>query len=564
MTISRRTFLAATGGLLTTAPLASWAYHASRLPADTIYLNARIWTGVRGSPLAQALAVSGNRIGYVGDNEGARAHAGRTTRVVDLAGAFMMPGFIDSHTHFERSSFMLSQPQFRDADTREAFVERIGQAARNLPAGRWLTGGNWDAELWGGELPTRDWIDPVTADIPVAVVRLDQHLLLANSVAIRLAGVTRDTPDPEGGVIGRDADGEPNGLFRDRAKALIEEAIPAKSHADTEAALKAGAEHALSLGVTQVHITEVYTDTHEALRRWRTKGPTPIRFYSMVPIEGWEAVAAEVASDGRGDDWVRWGGVKGLVDGSLGSRTALFSAPYADDPDNHGLFRQSPDMLREMVAGADAAGLQVAVHAIGDRANDLLFDLFSEVVRENGRRDRRFRLEHAQHLHRSDIPRFAGQDVIASMQPYHAIDDGRWAERPLGPERLSGSWAARSLIDAGARVAFGSDWPVAPLDPLPGLQAAVLRQTLDGMNPEGWVPEQRIGIDEALTAYTAGSAYAGFQEDRLGSLAPGMIADLVVFDQDLTAMDPGRLHEARVLRTVVDGGVGYDEGSLGS
>ncbi|VFR31930.1 Exoenzymes regulatory protein AepA in lipid-linked oligosaccharide synthesis cluster [plant metagenome] len=560
--ISRRTFLAAAGGaLVATQPLMAWAASRSAA-ADTLYLNGRVWTGLPGAGPAQAIAVAGNRIVYVGDNDGARAHAGRRTRIVDLGGAFVMPGIIDNHTHFQRSSFMLSQAQLRDAATREEFVERVGKAAHELPAGRWLRGGNWDAERWGGELPTRHWIDPVTGDVPVAVVRLDQHLLLANSVAMRLAGVTRDTPDPEGGVIGRDEDGEPNGLFRDRAKALVEDAIPPSSHADIEAALKAGSDYALSLGVTQVHITEVYTDTQEALRRWRAKGPTPIRFYSLVPIEGWEAVAAEVASDGRGDDWVRWGGVKGLVDGSLGSRTALFEAPYADDPHNHGLFRQPPERLQEMITGADAAGLHVAIHAIGDRANDLLFDMFAAVVERNGPRDRRFRLEHAQHLAERDIPRFAAQDVIASMQPYHAIDDGRWAERPLGKDRLHGAWAVRSLLDAGARVTFGSDWPVAPLDPLLGLQAAVLRQTLDGLNPDGWVPEQRITMDEALTAYTVSNAHAGFQEDRLGRVAPGMIADLAIFDRDLTITDPAHLHEAKVLRTVVDGGVGYDSGAL--
>lgn len=559
--ISRRGFLAGAAGTLLAPALPGWAA-SSATQADTLYLNGRIWTGAAAAEPAQALAIAGNRILQVGGDTQVRARAGRRTRVVDLAGAFVTPGFIDNHTHFQRSSFMLSQPQLRDAATREAFVERVAAAARALPAGRWLQGGNWDAERWGGELPTAGWIDPVTADVPVAVVRLDQHLLLANSLAMRLAGVTRDTPDPEGGVIGRHDDGTPNGLFRDKAKALVERAIPPPGEADIEAALKAGAAHALSLGVTQVHVTEVYTQTHEALRRLRAKGPTPIRFYSMVPIEGWEAVAAEVARDGRGDDWVRWGGVKGLVDGSLGSRTALFAEPYADDPHNHGLFRQPPERLQEMIVAADAAGLQVAVHAIGDRANDLLFDMFAQAERRNGPRDRRFRIEHAQHLFAGDIPRFARQRVIASMQPYHAADDGRWAERALGPERLAGAWAIRSLLDAGARVTFGSDWPVAPLDPRPGLQAAVLRQTLDGRHPDGWVPEQRITLEEALTAYTASNAYAGFQEDRLGRLAPGMIADLAIFDRDLFDTAPERLHQAQVLRTVVDGQVGYDSGAL--
>lgn len=485
--------------------------------------------------------------------------ADKDTRIIDLSGAFVMPGFIDNHTHFLRASFMLGTPQLRTAKNRAEFVERIAQAARDLRPGRWLQGGNWDEQMWGGELPDRSWIDAVTPDTPVAITRLDLHLVLLNSLALRLAGIDRHTPDPEGGLIIRDPGGEPTGLLKDTAIQLVDRVIPRASDADVDQAINSGIAYALSRGVTQAHVTELDWVTHHSLRRLRASGELNMRFYSFVPLEDWQWLDTLVRAEGRGDDWVRWGGVKGLVDGSLGSRTALLQEPYADNPGSHGIYRTPPDKLRELVHGADAAGLHVAVHAIGDAANDQLLDLFSEVATRNGARDRRFRIEHAQHLLAKDFPRFAQQDVIASMQPYHAIDDGRWAVKPLGAGRLNGAWALRSLLDAKARVTFGSDWPVAPIEPLLGVEAAVLRRTIDGANPGGWVPEQQITVQEALTAYTAANAYAGFQEDRLGVLAPGHLADVVVLDTDLTACAPGQIGSARVLRTIVDGRIRFGD-----
>ena len=520
---------------------------------DVAYVNGRIWTGVPGAPAQAAFGTIGDHIAAVGDVARIRALTGRRTQVIDLRGAFVMPGFVDNHTHFLRASFMLSMPNLRTAKTNEEFVQRVATAARALPKGAWLEGGNWDESLWGGALPTRDWIDAVTPETPVAVVRLDQHMLVLNSLALRLAGIDRNTLDPEGGVIGRYENGEPNGIIKDRAKEIVQRAIPAHTDADIDRAMKAGIAHALSKGVTQAHITELDWVTHHSLRRLRTAGETNMRFYSLVPIEDWEKLAELVKAEGRGDDWVRWGGVKGLVDGSLGSRTALLREPYANDRTNKGINRTPPEKLRAMVAGADAAQLQVAVHAIGDAANDLILTIYDEVARQNGARDRRFRIEHVQHLRLEDIPRFARQNVIASMQPYHAIDDGRWAVNPLGPDRLAGSWAFRSLLDAKVRVTFGSDWPVAPIEPLAGVEAAVLRRTIDGANPDGWVPAQRIRVDEALTAYTANNAYAGLQDDRLGRIAPGMLADVVVLDADLFAVPADRISHAKVLRTIVNG-----------
>jgi hypothetical protein len=264
-------------------------------------------------------------------------------------------------------------------------------------------------------------------------------------------------------------------------------------------------------------------------------------------------MSATVQREGYGDDWLRWGGVKGFVDGSLGSRTALFREPYSDAPQTRGLRVTSLDNLREWILHADRHNLRVAVHAIGDQANDDILDIYEEVAKLNGPRDRRFRVEHAQHLTPSAIPRFQRQQVLPSMQPYHAIDDGRWAVKRVGAERLKGSYPWKSLLDSGARLCFGSDWPVAPFAPLTGIAAAVLRETIDGANPGGWFPEQRITVEQALTAYTANNAYAGFQEDRLGRLVPGYIADLVVLDKDLIHIDPQQIAGTKVLRTIVGG-----------
>ncbi|AHE55050.1 hypothetical protein NX02_16860 [Sphingomonas sanxanigenens DSM 19645 = NX02] len=545
--LSRRSLLG--GGAALLVARAGWAANTA---FDTAYVNARIWTGAKTAP-SDAIAISGNRIAALG-SAAVRAGIGRATRVVDLGGAFVMPGFIDNHTHFLRGSAMLAQPSLRDAATPAEFARRVGEAAAKLPAGKWLEGGHWDEQLWGGELPRRDWIDAVTPNTPVAVARLDLHMYLCNSVALKLAGITRDTPDPAGGVIVRDANGEPTGIVKDTAKDLVERVITPPTEAEIERTLAAGTAYALSRGVTQVHVTELDWTTQDALHRLRgSPKKLPMRFYSFVPLKDWERMAALVEAEGRGDDWVRWGAMKGLVDGSLGSRTALFRQPYTDAPDSHGIALDPLDRIEAWIRGADAAGLHVTTHAIGDAANADLLDIYRRVAAANGPRDRRFRIEHAQHLDPADIPRFRQQGVIASVQPYHAIDDGRWAVKRIGEQRLNGTYAFRSLIDSGAHVTFGSDWPVAPIDPLSGVAAAVLRQTIDGANPGGWLPEQRVTAAQALHAYTAENAYAGFQDDRLGTLKPGNIADFAVLDRDLIRDDPAGITGAKVLRTVVDG-----------
>lgn len=548
----RRTFLACAAASAGAAALAGPLRALAAVRGlDLALVNGSVWTGVPGAPRAQAIGIAGGRIVAVGDGP-VRRLIGRGTRVIDLGGAFAMPAFTDGHTHFLQGAVTLTQPDLLGATSRDDFAARVGRAARAQP-GRWILGGAWDEQRLGGELPTRAWIDSVTPDTPVAVPRTDLHSLLLNSVALKLAGITRATPDPESGVIVRDAAGEPTGILKDNAKRLVQAIIPPLSDADTDAAILRGIEHGLSKGVARIHNPEINWSVYPALRRLHARGALKARFDAYVPIADWERMAAIVKAEGRGDDWLRWGGVKVLADGSLGSRTALFYDDYADAPGQRGMRVTPLDQMREMILASDAHGLQVAAHAIGDRANDDVLDIFAEAVRVNGPRDRRFRVEHAQHLRPAAIARFARQNVIASVQPYHAADDGRWAIKRIGPARLAGTYAFRSLIESGAHVVFGSDWPVAPLDPLTGIHAAVTRQTIDGANPGGWLPDQKITAQQALVAYTAGGAYAGFVDDRAGRIAPGYLADITVLDRDLLTAAPADILSARVLHTIVGG-----------
>lgn len=519
---------------------------------DVAYLNCDIWTGVLGAPRADALGLISNKIAAIGKSA-VQARTGKRTRIIDLAGAFVMPGFIDPHVHFLRGSLALSQPDLREVRASAEFIRRVGEAASKLKPGQWLQGGAWDHILWGGDLPTREWIDAVTPHTPVALSRVDLHSMLLNSKALELAGIDRKTPDVPGGVIVRDSKGQPTGIVKEAAIALVKRAIPPPSDAEIESAFTDGIAFALSKGVTQAHVAERDWSTLHALRRMRSRGETDVRFYAFVGLRDWQQLATLIAEESRGDDWVRWGGVKELVDGSLSSATAFFHEDFTDAPGNHGLTIFPRDELRAWIGAADAAKLHVATHAIGDAANDLLLDIYAEVAAANGPRDRRFRIEHAQHLSAAAIQRFAKQGVIASMQPYFAIDDGRWAVKRLGAERIQRTYAFKSLLDAGARVSFGTDWPVAPLDPLQSVAAAVLRQTLDGANPNGWLPEQKLSVEQTLHAYTAANAYAGFQEDRLGTLETGKLADFVVLAANPLTVDPARIAGLKVLQTVVDG-----------
>lgn len=518
-------------------------------------VNARIWTGNPRQPWAEAIALRGDRIALVGSSA-AIERALHGIQPLDAHGQMVAPGFIDSHVHLFDGGYQLSSVQLRDARTPAEFTQRIAAFAKTLPKGAWITGGDWDHQQWGGELPRHEWIDAVTPDNPVWVTRLDGHMGLANALAMRAAHVSGATPDENGGTIIRDATGAPTGIFKDRAQSLIGAAIPDSTPDMDDRALAAGLRYLAAQGVTSVtHMGD--WEGLAILQRAHEAGTLITRINAAVPLSTWARLRDTIAAHGRGDDWLRIGSLKGFADGSLGSYTAAFLAPYSDAPDDRGLLVNTPDDLYAWTSAADKAGLQVMVHAIGDRAIRTQLDIFARVEREDGPRDRRFRIEHAQHIAPADIPRFAALHVIASMQPYHAIDDGRWAEAAIGHERASTSYAWRSLLDAGALLAFGSDWNVAPPTPLEGIYAAATRRTLDGKRPDGWIPSQKIGVEDALRAYTRNGAYAMFAEHSRGTLEPGKLADLVMIDRDITKVAPERIRDARVVLTMVGGKVVY-------
>jgi predicted amidohydrolase YtcJ len=537
----------------------SWlGLNSGQLRADvaTIVIRGRVWTADRERPWAEAVAIGGDRIVAVGSRADVERLVGEGTRMVDAGSGVVVPGLIDSHIHLIDAGFNLSNVQLRDAATREEFVRRIAEFARGLQQGKWILGGDWDHTLWGGELPSRDWIDKVTPNNPVWINRLDGHMALANSAALKAADVRDDVPDIDGGEIVRDAAGRPTGIFKDDAMSLVERAVPQPSLDQRLAATVAAMNYLVERGVTGVHHMGSWQHL-ETFRAAARRGLLKTRIYACVPLADWQRLAGEVKASGRGDDWLRIGGLKGFVDGSLGSHTAAFFDPFLDRPGDRGLLVNTAEDLEAWTVAADRDGLQVAVHAIGDRAIRLQLDIFERVAKRNGPRDRRFRIEHAQHISQQDIPRFAELGVIPSMQPYHAIDDGRWAEGLIGPQRSETTYAFRSLVDSGARLAFGSDWPVAPPTPIEGIDAAVTRRTLDGKHSEGWVPQQKISVEEALRAYTIDAAYAGFSEQSLGSFTPGKLADVVIFDRDPFKLPPHELSSVQVVATIVGGEVVY-------
>jgi predicted amidohydrolase YtcJ len=528
-------------------------------PADLIVYG-RVWTGDSTRPWAGGVAVVGDRIVEVGDSSSIAKRAGAATRVIGNDKALVTPGFMDGHLHFTDGGFQLASVDLRPANSPQEFVTRLKDYALERKPGEWILGGDWDHERWpGAPLPTRQWIDSVTPKNPVFVNRLDGHMALANSAALRAARITRGTKDIPGGVIVRDRNGEPTGILKDAAMNPLYATIPEPTGAQRDAALRRALAFAASKGVTAfAHVSVAPADLGTYLRAKRA-GTLTARAALYFPLETWRTVADTVAALGRGDEWVWIGGVKGYVDGSLGSTTALFYAPYADDPKTSGVLVTPEDSLRSWIGASDSVGLQVAVHAIGERANGLLLSIYDSVARAHGARDRRFRIEHAQHLRREDIRRLARSGIVASMQPYHVIDDGRWAEKRIGPQRIKTTYAFRTLLDNGAHLAFGSDWTVAPMDPILGIHAAVTRRTLDGKNPNGWVPDQKITVEEALRAYTAGNAYGVFAERTRGKLAPGYLADITVLDRDLTTIPPESIDQAKVRVTVVGGKVVFSE-----
>ena len=543
--------------------------------ADLVLLHGKIWTGKpagaknAAAEFAEGVAIANGHILAVGSDAEIQSYAGRNTKIVDLKGRLAVPGLIDSHAHFIVGGFQLLSVDLKDARSGEEFTRRIGEKARTLAPGRWLLGGDWDEQAWASaKLPSRGMIDAVTENHPVFLSRYDGHAALANSLALKLAGVTRATPDPIGGVIVRDAaTGEPTGIFKDAAQGLIAKAIPSPTEAEMTQALRAALAEAARVGLTSVHSITVdadswngsFTGEIQLLRRAELEGWLTCRMYEIIPITRWEKLRDAGLERNMGDDFIKLGAVKGFADGSLGSATAWMYEPFADDPTNRGIplpLMSPPSKMEALARGADQAQIQICIHAIGDRAIAEILDMYARLGDGNSA-THRFRIEHAQHMRPQDFERFSKLGIVASMQPYHAIDDGRWAEKRLGHDRARWSYAWRSMLDAGAPVAFGSDWPVAPLSPILGIYAAVTRATLDGKHPDGWFPEQRLTVAEALSAYTQGSANAAFQENEKGSITPGKLGDVVVLSDDLFTIPPAKIKDAHVVMTIVGGKVVY-------
>ncbi len=532
---------------------------------DLILLHGKVWTCDPGKPTAQAIAIAGGKIAAVGTDDEMRALAGGDARIVDLRGRLVLPGFNDAHVHFYMGGDTLTSVDLRNANSPAEFRERIHRFAQTKPPGEWIQNGSWDQERWTpSSLPTCRLIDDVTPNHPVWVNRSDGHMMLANSLAMRLAGVDGNTADVPGGEIVRDENGVPTGIFKDAAKRLIDHAIPLPSRSHIREAILAAQRHALSYGVTSVQDMGVLGSRGgetmvEVLRTYQEldrEGALRVRISAHLPLPEWRRLGDAGVMANFGSGRLQIGAVKSFSDGSLGSTTAWFFDPYTDAPQTCGL--PSEEMLDQEgmyrnLRDADTAGLQLVIHAIGDHANSTVLDMCERLEKENGKRDRRIRIEHAQHLLAKDIPRFQQLNVIASVQPYHCIDDGRWAEKRIGAKRARTTYAFRSLMEAGAVVAFGSDWWVAPINPLAGIYAAVTRRTVDGRFPQGWVPTEKVSVEEAVRAYTLNAAYASGEEWIKGSIAPGKLADVVVLSEDIFSIDTVAIADVQVDMTILNG-----------
>jgi predicted amidohydrolase YtcJ len=537
----------------------------TRPAADLIIQNARIWTVDPSLPEAESVAILGDRIVAVGSNQQVDAWHGPQTRVVDAAGKRLLPGFNDAHVHFTDGGAQLDSVELNDATSPQEFARRIGERATKTTKGEWVLGGDWDETKWSpAELPTKELIDAVTPAMPVAVNRYDGHMVLANSLALKLAGITAQTPDPAGGVIVRDKQGNPTGALKDAAEDLLFKAVPPPSHDQRRHAIERALEHAASLGVTSVqHMNPDYADI-AIYSELLDEGKLTTRIYAAPLITQVDDQVKIGIRRAFGGPYLRIGAVKAYSDGSLGSTTAYFFEPYSDQPGNRGLLSDEMhpiSLMQDRMMRADAAGLQICTHAIGDAGISAILDIYAAIEKEHGSRDRRWRIEHSQHLAVKDFDRFAQLHVIASVQPYHAIDDGRWAEGRIGHDRASRTYAFRTLLNHGVRLAFGTDWEVAPLNPMLTLYAATTRATLDGKNPDGWFPEQKLTIKEGIEAYTMGSAYAEFQESEKGSITPGKLADMVLLSDDVLSIDPVKIRDVKVFKTWVGGKLTYDNGA---
>jgi len=529
--------------------------------ADLIVTQAVVWTGDPGFPEAEAVAVLGDRIVAVGSAAEIDRWRSRSTQVIAAEGRLLLPGFNDAHVHFIDGGLQLDNVNLKNAATSGEFVQRVGAQVKNASPGDWILGGGWDEKHWDRPvLPTKEMIDPVSSQFPVLLYRCDLHMALANSLSLRLAGVTAQTPDPVGGTIVHDSNGEPTGILKDAAIGCITRIMPPLTARRRLHAAKRALEHAASLGVTSVQHMNPASDDIALYMELAERGELTTRIYAAPLETEWAERGNSGIRHGFGSPLLRLGALKGFSDGSLGSATALFFEPYPDAPETRGLLTdemQPRSAILDRLLRADAAGMQLCLHAIGDQAVSLVLDLFHEILRAHGACDRRLRIEHAQHVAVADFARFGRMGVIASVQPYHAIDDGCWAEQRIGPKRLKTSYPYCSFLEHGVRLALGTDWYVAPLNPMLTLYAAATRATLDGKNPGGWIPEQKLSMADAVSAYTLGSAYAEFQEKEKGTISLGKLADLVLLSDNIFRIDPARVRDVKVDTTIMGGQVIY-------
>jgi len=534
--------------------------------ADLLLRNGPIFLADSAGTTRRAIAV---RLGRVtAFDEDAEALAGPRTRVVDLGGRLVTPGMNDAHCHLGAGGLSLLEVDLRGVTSLAEIARRVTEAAKSAAPGEWITGRGWDQtrlpprELGPGGWPTKDTLDRAAGDHPVYLRRVDGHTGWASSRALQLAAVDARTADPPGGRIVRDPGGEPTGILEERATELVSAKVPPTSPEKRRRGILAALQLAGRTGVTSVQ-SEAPAEDFAVYADLRREDRLTLRVYGWVPLSNEEISHFKALGEQApfGDAWLRRGILKAYADGTLGSRTAWMLEPYSDDSRTRGIRRIPPEELDALVLAADRAGLQVAVHAIGDAANREVLDAFEKAAQATGRRGARHRVEHAQVLTSADIGRFAKLGVVASMQPTHATSDLRWAEDRIGPDRATqGAYAWRKLLEAGARIAFGTDFAVEPLAPIEGLYSAVTRQSREPpfAPPGGWLPAEKLTLADAIRLYTAGSAYAEFQENDKGTLELGKLADLVIWDRDLFATPPEHLLEAKPLMTVVGGRVVFE------
>lgn len=539
-----------------------------------VLTNGKIYTGLASEPWATALAIRGETIVAL-----ARADAdaqvkpwlGPKTRVIDLHGQFAMPGFNDAHAHLAGGAYRKLEVDLSGAQSLEELQQRVRNRLKDYGPGEWIVGPGWDHTLWPvKKFPNRYDLDSISTDHPMFFQRTDGHVAVVNSRALSLAGITRATPDPPGGHIERDPQtGEPTGMLEEgSAMSLVYERIPPYSKAQRLKAFRLVMDEASQFGVTSIQDNSVMASPDGNNFGWlnflvygqlQREGKLKIRVTEWLPFSfPLDRLEEMRRTGGTTDPWLKTGALKALIDGSLGSRTAALLAPYSDDPATSGILRLDPATVAPMAIERDRAGFQIAFHAIGDRANRIALDTFAAVQEAGGARERRDRVEHAQIVAPGDFARFASLGVVASMQPSHLLDDERWATDRLGPERVKGAYAWHTMEQDGVHLAFGTDYPVESINPLRGIYACVTRELPAGGPAGGWQPQEKLSMDDCLRAYTAGSAFAEFEEKQKGTIAPGMLADIVVFPVDITRIPPRDLLTTQVSMTIAGGRIVYE------